>query len=1023
MLAAMPLSPRLIRRLLPLSTLLLVAACEPLSCQGRVTDGINQVRVDDIAAFPPLCVNNGTEFNGDVNITRQVELDALSTCLRVKGNIFIHDSTDITNLAALSKLERIDAGYLLLLNNAALTDASLPALIELQAGFAAVDNPELLTVLVPGLTSLKGDLTLRNNPKLNKLDFKAAQRLNNAVFIINGANFLVSTGNLILADLPALTSIDGAFDALQVIEGSVDVNNTGLVSFKGLETLTEIQNTGGAGTVRTKFRADKLNPGLSVGIDFDDEFNIVASGNPALKNFDGLQNLDVIVGDVFVGFNPELENFVGLDDLKAINGRLFVAGNDSLVDFSGLDGDNNDDDNDDGLSAINGDLFIGLFFDRFNQPRAGGNASLVDFSGLDSLTTLTGNLVLAFSPEFESFNGLDLLPAIGKNLVMLGLEPDEFKGAPLLTTIGGDLSFGQLLRNDGQPFDPAEQDPTLQLVDVTGVVQNPGVKFDTNVGQNGFEALTTVTGNLIFAFSDFSDYRLSDPATANIATVGKSLVVYGNSNPATLDGIQQITSMGGFVANFAVDAFGDLQPFENNGLADFSALSAEDLGAGGLHIGFNRDLDDAAFATFPNFDRVDGSVTLGRVVAQDNLGPANLNELNIGTIGGDLTVCGIKNGDSAPINANLGNLTALTINATTVVTGNVFIGFCSDLTDTSMSLTNVVGSLEFTELPSLVTLNGLGTLTAVGELLLHDLSDVETIAIQNLARVTGNLEVVRNPALTAVDFGALQVGGTVRFAELDNLPNLGGLAALTAVDGDLDIIDCPAVEDTTGLNNLTTVGGTLRLRRLDSVTNDVRVGGGGAQDLRLDALRTVNNIEIFEMAGLEDLAGLERVPAVQGSLTIASNPNLQTLFGLQGLTSIGRKLSILDNPELELAFLDDDNLNREADVNNQIDGVQADDPDDTFEAGLLDTLLTIGEPEEDAGVVIGGRTGIVELRNNPKLDEADFFTELDVFEDYIGLSLLCGNLGSVDAIDADGRLTSFAVCPAAQDGIDFGPAE
>ena len=1020
MLAAMPLSPRLIRRLLPLSTLLLVAACEPLSCQGRVTDGINQVRVDDIAAFPPLCVNNGTEFNGDVDITRQAELDALSTCLRVKGNIFIHDSTDITNLAALSKLERIDAGYLLLLNNAALTDASLPALIELQAGFAAVDNPELLTVLVPGLTTLKGDLTLRNNPKLNKLDFKAAQRLNNAVFTINGANFLVSHGNLILADLPALTSIDGAFDALQVIEGSVDVHNTGLVSFKGLETLTEIQNTGGAGTVRTKFRADKLNPGLSVGIDFDDEFNIVASGNPALENFDGLQNLDAIVGDVFVGFTPELENFVGLDDLKAITGRLFVAGNDSLVDFSGLDGDNNDDNNDDGLSAINGDLFIGLFFDRFNQPRAGGNASLVDFSGLDSLTTLTGNLVLAFSPQFESFNGLDLLPAIGKSLVMLGLEPDEFKGAPLLTSIGGDLSFGQLLRNDGQPFDPAETDVTLQLVDVTGAVQNPGVKFDTNVGQNGFEALTTVTGNLIFAFSDFSDYRLSDPATANIATVGKSLVVYGNSNPNSLDGIQQITTMGGFVVNFAVDAFGDLQPFENNGLADFSALSAEDLGAGGLHIGFNRDLDDAAFATFPNFDRVDGSVTLGRVVAQDNLGPANLNELNIGTIGGDLTVCGIKNGDSAPINANLGNLTALNINATSVVTGNVFVGFCSDLTDTSMSLTNVGGTLEFTELPSLVTINGLGALDDVGEALFHDLSDVETIALPVLATVLGNLEVIRNPSLKAVDFGALEVDGTVRFAELDDLPNLAGLANLTEVGGDLDIIDCPKVEDTIGLSLLTTVGGTLRLRRLNSVNNAVEVGAGGAQDLRLDALTTVNNIEILEMQGLEDLAGLEGVAVVQGSLTIGGNPNLKTLFGLQGLTSIGRKLSIIDNPELELAFFDDDDLDRDEDRNvNQNDDVE----DTVFEAGLLDTLLTIGEPEEDAGVVIGGRTGIVELRNNPKLDEADFFTELDVFEDYIGLSLLCGNLGSVDAIDADGRLTSFAVCPAAQDGIDFGPAE
>jgi len=1020
MLAAMPLSPRSIRRLLPLSTLLLVAACEPLSCQGRVTDGINQVAVDDTPAFPPLCVNNGTDFIGDVNITQQAQLDQLSACLRVKGNIFIHDSTDITSLGALAKLERIDAGYLNILNNAALTEVSLPALTDLEAGFAAIDNPELVRVLLPGITTLKGDLTLRNNAKLTQLDFKAAQRLNNAVFVINAEGFLVSHGNLILADLPSLTSIDGAFDALQVIEGSVDVHNTGLTSFKGLETLTDILNTGGAGTVRTKFRADKLNPGLSVGIDFDDEFNIVASGNPALKNFDGLQNLNVIVGDVFVGFNPTLENFVGLDDLTTINGRLFVAGNDELLDFSGFDGDNDGDGADDGLSAINGDLFIGQFFDSFNQPVAGGNASLKDFSGLDSLTTLTGNLVLAFSPQFETFNGLDLLPAIGKDFVMLGLEPDDFKGALVLTTVGGNLTFGQLLRNDGQPFDPAEEDPTLQLVDVAGVVQNPGVKFDTAVGENGFEALTTVNGNLIFAFSDFSDYRLSDQDTANLATVGKSLIVYGNANPDTLAGIQTVGTLGGFVVNFAVDAFGDLQPFENNGLADFSNLAVNALGVGGLHIGFNGDIDDAAFASFPNFGNVAGSVTLARVVEQNNLGPSNLAQLNVVTIGGDLNVCAIKNGDTAPINADLGNLTALNL-PTTTVTGSVFVGFCSDLANTTMALNTVGGTLEFTELPSLVTINGLGDLDDVGEALFHDLSDVETIALPALATVLGNLEVIRNPSLTAVDFGALEVDGTVRFAELDDLPNLAGLANLTEVGGDLDIIDCPAVLDTIGLNNLTTVGGTLRLRRLDSLVNEVVAGGNGDQGLTLNSLTTVNNIEILEMQGLDDLAGLEGIPAVQGTLTIAGNPNLKTLFGLQGLTSIGRKLSIIDNPELELAFFDDDDLDRDEDKNvAQNDDVE----DDIFEAGLLTTLLTIGEPEVDSGVVIGGRTGIIELRNNPLLDEAavvDLFIE--ELNNYEGLLFFCGNVGSVDAVDAEARLTSFAVCPGAQDGVTFPATE
>lgn len=1015
------------RRFSLVVALLGVAACEPLTCQGRVTDGFNQVAVDDIAIFPPLCADS-SEFNGDIDITRQAQLDALVDCQRVKGNIFIHDSTDIVNLGALAKLEGIDQGYLLVINNAALTEIALPAVEEVQNGIGAVDNPVLTRILMPGITTLKGDLTIRNSPLLNQLDFKAALRLNNAVFIINAVGFVTSFGNLILADLPALTSIDGAFTALQVIEGSVDVHNTGLTSFKGLENLIQIQNTGGAGTVRTQIRADKLNPGLSVGIDFNDRFDVIPSGNPALKNFDGLQNLDsigvevngqVVGGDIFIGFNPVLENFVGMDDLTAVNGRLFVAGNESLANFSGLDGDNDGDGNDDGLSAINGDLFIGVFFDRFGQPKAGGNGDLVDFSGLDSLTTLTGDLVLAFSPAFEDFTGLDRLPAIGGNFTMLGIEPDSFKGALILTTIGGDLSFGQLFRVDGQPFDPAEAVIDNQLVDVDGVVQDPSVKFDSNDGQNGFEALTTVNGDLVFAFSDFDAnagaLRLSDPDTATLTTVGGSLIVYGNSNPDTLDGIQAITTLGGFVVNFAVDAVGDLQPFENNGLADFSALLPGDLGVGGLHIGFNDDIDNAALATFNNFVNVAGDVTLARVGNQNNLGPTNLVDLNIATIGGNLTVCAVRNGDNAPINANLGNLTALNLDATATVTGDFYVGFCSDLTNLNNSVTTVGGSFELTELPSLVTLNGM-VLNTAGEVLLHDLSDLETVTIPSLANVQGNLELVRNPVLTAIDFTLLnQVGGTIRFVDLEDLANLGGLTGLNTVGGDLDIIDCDAVQNTLGLDQLDTVGGTLRLRRLNTISNEAR--DGGLQGLSFVQLASVGGLEIVEMGDLEDLAGLQSLNQVDGTVTIAANRKLKTLFGLQGLTSIGRKLSIINNPNLELAFFDDDDQDREEDRNiAQSDNVE----DNVFESGLLSAGRTIGEPIIENGVLIGGQTGVIELRNNPKLDEELFVDEyVDGLDNYEGLLFFCGNDGTVDAVDQALRLTSFATCPGAQDGLTF----
>jgi hypothetical protein len=1008
-----------VRRLALAALCCLLPACGPLDCQGELETVGGRV-VEDVFVFPPLCSGSSREFTGDVDVTQQAQLDALSECLRVKGNIFIHNSEDIADLGALARLERIDQGYLLVLNNVALTEMALPALTEVQNGIGVMDNPLLERVLMPGITTLKGDLSIRNNAVLSQLDFSSAQRLNNAVFTINAANVVTSIGNLVLADLPALASIDGAFDALQIIEGAVDVHNTGLTSFKGLETLTQIQNPGGAATVRTKIRADALNPGLSVGIDFDDRFDVIPSGNPALENFDGLQNLDVIEGDVFVGFNPELESFVGLDDLTAINGRFFVVGNENLTHFAGLDGDNDGDGNDDGLSTINGDLIVGLYFDRFGQPKVGGNARLVDLSGLDSLSTLTGSLTLAFSPALEDLTGLDRLTTIGGDFTLLGLEPDSLKGASALTTVNGSLSFGQVFRVDGQPFSPGETVIENQLRDADGVAHDPGVKFDSDDGQQGFEALTTVGGDLVIAFSDFDSaqggLRLSDPDTATLTTVGGRLVVYGNSNPDSLSGVEGIANLGGFVVNFAVDAFGDLQPFENNGLADFSALSVSSIGAGGLHIGFNDDLDDAAFATLPNFALVQGDVTLARAGSQDNLGPQDLSDLNIVTIGGDLTICAVKNGDNAPVNANLGNLATLGLDGTAAIGGDVFVGFCSDLTSPIITATTIGGTVEFTNLPRLVTFTGLSAIS-VGGLLLHDLSDLEVVAMPSLALVEGSLELARNPALTSVDFSLAEVGGLLSLVDLDELADLDGLTGLTAVGGDLEVIDCGALEETRGLDQLEVVGGTLRLRRLGSIENDAQLGG--AQDLSFAQLDVVGGLEVSQMPLLEDLAGLQTLTEVRGTLSLSSNPRLRTLFGLQGLTRIGRKLSIVDHPDLELPFFDDDNQDRVPDVNDN-DGVNDEptDPDGTFEAGLIDGLQTIGEPVIEDDTPIGGQTGIIELRNNPQLDEADFLVEVTP-PDYEGFFLLCGNEGSEDRVSAVERLTSFEVCPDAQDGQVF----
>ena len=1009
------------RRVLPLSALLIATACEPLACQNRVLDDIAKINVNDNVIVPPKCVGANTDFEGDVDITNLAQLESLRGCERVQGVIFIHDSDDIVDVGALGALERIDDGYFLALNNSALANVNLPNLTTLDGGFGAIDNPELTAALLPQLPLLSGDLTLRNNAKLSQLNFAKVARIENN-------DDSGDIGNVILADLPALTSIDGAFEVLQTIEGQFDVHGTGLTSFKGLETLQEILNQGGANQPRTVFRFDNLNPGFSVGIDFDDKFNIVANGNPNLENFDGLQNLDTVANDIFIGFNENLENFEGLDNLATVNGDLYVVGNASLQNFLGLDGDGNGDGQDDGLSVINGSFFAGLFADRFNNPIAGGNVDLVNFDGLDQLTTINGDFIIGFNTSLEDLGGLDAFTSLAGDLTFLGMEQiDTLSGAPLLTTVGGDLNFGQVRRTDGKIFDPDEDDVEKQLKDINGVKKNPGVKFNPDAGDNGFDALTTVNGNLIFAFSDFTDYQLTNSDNDDLTTVGGTLFVYGNANPDTLSGIETINSLGGLVINFAQDFFGDLLPFENDGLADFSDLAVTNLGAGGLVLGFDDDVDDAAVASLPDFNTIQGSVILARVLNQNNLGPDDLADLNINNIGGDLVICGIRNGNQNPINADLGNLETLNfapVAGNTTVGGDVIVSFCSQLTNTAMAIATVGGTLEFTALPEVEVINGMNQLAQVGELLIHDMPAVENVNLPGLTNVDGNLELVSNPALVNFDFNLTDVGGNLRVVDCGEIDDIDGFDTLDTVGGDLEIIDCNGLQSTSGLDDLDSVGGTLRLRRLNNITNQAQLNGN--QDLSFAALTQVGGLELTQMNNLEDLAGFDTLTTVEGTLTLQKNLKLETLFGLQGLTNIGRKIAILDNPVLALAFFDDDNLDRVEDFDNQ-NGVnnEPEDPDNVFEAGLIGNRggvkFVLGDPEIDNGVVIGGQRGIVEVRNNPNLDQEDFLDEfVGELDDFEGLQLFCGNDGSDDVVDEAARFTSTVDCADAQDGLEFG---
>ena len=978
------------------AALSLVVGCDPGSCQGAVdndpnTDGIQGAPdVDDQVLVVPLCEGQNDQVIGDVDISTRAELEALANCRIVQGSIILHDSRDIVDLGPLAGLTQISKGYFLAFNNEALGSVALPAVTSIDYGFAAIDNPALTSIQLPGLVELLGDLTIRSAPLLTTLSFAALQEVKT-----DGQN---GPGTILLGDLPGLTSLQG-FQSLSRIEGSLQVFGTGLRNFQGLESLQEVLNVGALQT-QAAFRVDKLNPGLAIGIDFDQDFNIVDAGNPALEDFSGLDNLATLNGDVVVGFNDGLQNFEGLDDVKNIVGNVYVMGNDSLQSFRGLDGDANGDNNDDGLTTISGNLYVGVFFDRFGQPIAGGNASLENLDGLDQLTSISGKLVLGFNGSLANLAGLDSLATLGGDLVIVGSRQlQDLKGAPLLTTIGGSLVLGELVRNDGVFFNPDEEDPELQLVDLAGQLQDPGIALDLAAGQNGFEALTTVQKDLVVAFSDLENLQFSDPDTASLTTVAGRIILHGNQAPTSLAGLETVASLGGLVVNFGVDAVGNLVPSANEALTSLAGLTVTALGAQGLHLGFDTTLE--SLAGLPAFTQIGGSVTIAGIDEETDL--VDLAGLQALSIGGDLIVGAIRNADAAPIDATLGNVVNLNLTGVTTVGGDVLIAFLDDLTTTTTALHAVTGTLEFTNNSALTTMAGLDALAAVGTLDVHDATNLTQVQIPSLLLTTADVRLARLPQLTTFTLGVTSVGGTVQIEGCPDLIDLNGLQSLTTVTDDVRIIDATNLQNTLGLSQLQTVGGSLVLRRLPQITNEAVAGG--ANELNFAVLTTVGgSLELTGMDGLQDLAGLDALASIGESLIIENNAGLTTLFGLQSLASIGEKLRLVNNPLLHRLRFDDDNLDREVDIA---------DPDATFEAGLV-ALLELGSPVFDGDILIGGSTGVAEVRNNAALSEGELEAVLANFtQAYEGFLLVCGNVDSTDDNnDPDNRVFATAVCPA-----------
>jgi len=149
--------------------------------------------------------------------------------------------------------------------------------------------------------------------------------------------------------------------------------------------------------------------------------------------------------------------------------------------------------------------------------------------------------------------------------------------------------------------------------------------------------------------------------------------------------------------------------------------------------------------------------------------------------------------------------------------------------------------------------------------------------------------------------------------DITSLTDLTGLDNLTSIGGSLELHQNVSILNFTGLQNLTSIGENLNISYNDSLENFEgllnlsAIGGGmyiGHNDALIDftGLNNVNSIngtiEIDWNENLNSFEGLQSLNTIVGYLTIEVNNSLNSLAGLYNLTSLGGHLAIDRNNSL-----------------------------------------------------------------------------------------------------------------------------
>lgn len=203
---------------------------------------------------------------------------------------------------------------------------------------------------------------------------------------------------------PNCTNIDGN---LQLGEFGSDITN-----FDSLQQLTSVT---GDLVIFYNQNISTLN-GLHNLTEVGGKLNIVKN---SITSLTGLEKLVTVGTDLIINDNDSLINLVGLDKISLIGDEMFIFENDNLENLHGLENliatsglrvhENKSLQNFEGLNNV---TLIDGSFDIVS------NDALINFEGLEKVDSITGNFLVQFCPILTKFTGLDNLKTIGNNFTI-----------------------------------------------------------------------------------------------------------------------------------------------------------------------------------------------------------------------------------------------------------------------------------------------------------------------------------------------------------------------------------------------------------------------------------------------------------------------------------------------------------------------------------------------------------------------------------------------------------------------------